>query len=267
MNPKHLFIDQRFEGVCSYCRASADSRDHVPSRILLDEPYPLNLPIAESCTGCNQGFSASEEYAACLIECVKNGTTEPNSKFRPKIAATLNARPAIARRIEECKAISKEGRVIWQPEDHRVREVLLKLARGHVAHELGLQRIDEPVFEATPIPLMSEEQFQSFLEITPSPNYPEIGSRSFINVLKGKPTAYETWYVVQESTYQYAVGQSAGDWVKIVLGGYLACHVVWANSAQLIAQVRSLRSRDDAKARCLLAQTLGCINSEKTYEL
>jgi hypothetical protein len=228
MNPKHFFIDQRFEGVCSYCGVPADSRDHVPSKILIDEPYPPNLPIAESCVGCNQGFSASEEYVACLIDCVKNGTTEPNSEFRPKIAATLKARPAIAQRIEASKSISEEGRIIWQPEGRRVREVLLKLARGHVAHELGLQRIDEPVvFEATPIPSMSEEQLQSFLEITPSSIYPEIGSRSFINSLQGKPTAYEVWCVVQESTYQYAVGQGAGDWVKIVLGGYLACHVVW----------------------------------------
>ena len=100
MNPKHLFIDQRFEGVCSYCGAPADSRDHVPSKILIDEPYPPNLPIAKSCVGCNQGFSASEEYVACLIDCVKNGTTEPNSEFRPKIAAALKARPTIAQRIE-----------------------------------------------------------------------------------------------------------------------------------------------------------------------
>lgn len=228
MDPKHLFIDQRFEGVCSYCGALADSRDHVPSKILLDEPYPLNLPVAESCTSCNQGFSSSEEYVACLIDCIKNGITEPNSNFRPKIAATLRARPAIAQRIEASKSVSEDGMIIWQPEGHRVREVLLKLARGHMAHELGIQHIDEPVsYEAIPIPSMSEKKLESFLKITPSPIYPEIGSRSFINSLKGKPTAYENWCIVQKSAYQYAVGQGARDWVKIVLGDYLTCLVAW----------------------------------------
>lgn len=228
MNPRHLFIDQRFEGLCAYCGAPADSRDHVPSRVLLDEPYPQNLPVAESCTSCNHGFSSSEEYVACFIDCVKNGSTEPNGHFRPKVAATLKARPAIARRIEASKSISEEGVITWQPETDRVREVILKLARGHIAYELGLQRIDEPVlFNAMPLPSMTDEQFQSFFEITPSQIYPEIGSRSFINVLQGRPTAYEQWFTVQEAAYRYAVGQGAGDWVKILLGEYLACHLIW----------------------------------------
>lgn len=228
MDPKQLFIDQRFEGVCSYCGAWANSRDHVPSKILLNEPFPINLPVAESCTICNQGFSVSEEYVACMIECVKHGTTEPNNNFRPKIAATLRARPIIAQKIEASKLISESGVIVWQPETHRVREVVMKLARGHVAHELGLQRIDAPVvFDAIPIPTMSEDQIHSFFELRSSHLYPEIGSRSFINILKGKPSAYESWYVVQESTYQYAVGQGSGDWVKIVIGDYLACQVVW----------------------------------------
>lgn len=228
MDPKQLFIDQRFEGVCSYCGAWANSRDHVPSKILLDEPYPINLPVAESCNICNQGFSVSEEYVACMIECVKHGTTEPNNNFRPKIAATLRARPVIAQKIEAARFISESGMIVWQPEIHRVREVVMKLARGHVAYELGLQRIDSPlVLEIIPIPTMSQDQLQSFFELRSSHIYPEIGSRSFINILKGKSSAYESWYVVQESTYQYAVGQGSGDWVKIVIGDYLACQVVW----------------------------------------
>lgn len=228
VDPNHLYFDRRFVGICSYCGAKADSRDHVPSRVLLDKPYPPNLPVAESCTNCNQGFSSSEEYVACLIECVKHGTTVPNNAFRPGIAATLKARPAIARRIEEGKSISEEGAIVWRPEVDRVREVVLKLARGHVAYELGLQCTDEPEFvDITPIPSMSEHQLHSFFEITTSHIYPEIGSRSFVGLFNGKASAYENWCVVQESNYKYAVGQGAGNWVKMTLGGYLACHVAW----------------------------------------
>jgi len=85
--------------------------------------------------------------------------------------------------------------------------VVLKLARGHIGYELGIQRVDDPVtLQVTPLPVMSEEESQSFFEIEPSAIYPEIGSRSFINAMRGKATAYESWHIVQESTYAYAVG-------------------------------------------------------------
>ncbi len=228
MDPKKLFIDERMKGVCAYCGGVPDSRDHVPSKILLDEPYPENLPIAESCSSCNQGFSASEEYLACLIECVINGTTKPNEYFRPKIAATLKARPSIANKIESSKQVDTNGNLIWQPEEERVKEVILKLARGHMAHELGIQRIDEPEFIAIfPLASLAEDQIESFLSLPSSHLYPEIGSRAFVSVCSDKQTAFENWLVVQKKRYQYAIGQSEGDWVKIVINDYLACHVAW----------------------------------------
>jgi hypothetical protein len=230
MDPKKLFLDDRFRGVCSYCGAVADSRDHVPSRILLDEPYPDNLPVAESCVRCNKGFSLSEEYLACFIECVIQGTTTPDDNFRPKVVETLKARPSIRQRIENCKRVDGNNQTHWVPEAERVEEIVLKLARGHIAYELGLQHIEEPeAVEITPIPCMSEDQLRLFfsLENEVGSLYPEIGSRAFINVLSGKPTAYDQWHVVQRNRYQYVVGQSCGDWVKIVLSNYLACRVAW----------------------------------------
>ncbi|WP_412478759.1 hypothetical protein [Azonexus sp. IMCC34839] len=187
-----------------------------------------NLRISESCTTCNLGFSASEEYLACLLECIKHGTTTPNETFRPKIAATLKARPALSARIEAAKYTSNSGATLWRPEDDRVREVVLKLARGHLSYELGIQRTDAPLtLQVTPLLLMSDEERQSFFDIESAAIYPEIGSRSFINCLSGKPTAYENWLVVQELTYAYAVGQGDGNWVKILIREYLACHVTW----------------------------------------
>ena len=229
MDPKKLFIDDRLKGICAYCGGVPDSRDHVPSKVLLDEPYPENLPVAESCSSCNQGFSAAEEYLACLIECVIHGTTIPNEKFRPKIYATLNARPSLASRIEKGKKIDGNGSIVWQPENECVEEVVLKLARGHIAYELGIQRVDDPeLIEILPLPASTVEQKDDFLSLPSSHLYPEIGSRSFVSVLTGKPSAFENWLVVQNGRYQYAVGQSEGDWVKVLINNYLACHVAWA---------------------------------------
>lgn len=228
MDPKKLFIDERLSGICSYCGAIADSRDHIPSRVFLDKPYPQNLPIAESCTKCNQGFSVSEEYFACLLECIVHGTTNPNGDFRPKITAILNARPSIKEKIECSKVIDENQNILWTPETARIKEVVLKLARGHMAYELGIQHIDEPDFiEILPIPCMSEAQLESFLSLEDTYLLPEIGSRSFINTLAGRTTAYQQWRIVQADRYQYSIGQSQGDWVKFVLSNYLACHVIW----------------------------------------
>lgn len=230
MDPKKLFIDERLKGICAYCGAGADSRDHVPSKTLLDEPYPDNLPVAESCSACNTGFSTDEEYLSCLIECVIHGTTEPDNRFREKVAKTLTARPSIAARIEGGKTLDNNKTPIWQPDWQRVRGVVLKLARGHMSYELGIQHLEEPlIVDIFPAPSLSRDELEKFISLDEDTCllYPEIGSRAYVNLLSGKATAYGHWQVVQEGRYRYAIGQSSGDWVKLILREYLACRVVW----------------------------------------
>lgn len=230
MDPRKLFFDDRFKRICAYCGADAETRDHVPSKVLLDEPYPENLSVAESCWNCNGGFSADEEYLACLIECVIQGTAEPNDRFREKVSRTLKARPSIAARIDSGKVCDETNIPSWQPEWARVREIVLKLARGHMSFELGLQHIEEPsIVEIVPAPCMTKEEIEIFNSTDERGRllYPEIGSRAFIDLMSGKTTPYGGWHVVQEGRYRYAIGQSSGDWVKFVLSEYLACRVVW----------------------------------------
>ena len=38
------FADSRLLNGCIHCGAPAETRDHVPSRCLLERPYPENLP-------------------------------------------------------------------------------------------------------------------------------------------------------------------------------------------------------------------------------
>jgi hypothetical protein len=43
MDPKHrpLFFDNRLGGdTCIYCGGETETREHVQSKVLLDEPYP-----------------------------------------------------------------------------------------------------------------------------------------------------------------------------------------------------------------------------------
>lgn len=83
------FGDQRELGLCTFCGGDTGTRDHCPSKIFLDQPFPDNLPVVPACVECNNNFSADEEYMACLVACVLSGTTEPNLIKRQRIAKIL----------------------------------------------------------------------------------------------------------------------------------------------------------------------------------
>ncbi len=72
------FADDRLVANCVHCAAGTETRDHCPSRMLLDKPYPENLPFLPSCTSCNRGFSLDEEYFACLRACPQTSPLSPS---------------------------------------------------------------------------------------------------------------------------------------------------------------------------------------------
>jgi len=72
------YADDHLLHGCIYCEHGAEeTRDHVVSKVLLDRPYPDNLPKVPACFDCSNGFSRDEEYVVALIECVRAGSTEP----------------------------------------------------------------------------------------------------------------------------------------------------------------------------------------------
>jgi hypothetical protein len=45
------FGDQRTLAYCAFCGGETGTRDHCPSRIFLDQPFPDNLPVVPvTCT-------------------------------------------------------------------------------------------------------------------------------------------------------------------------------------------------------------------------
>src|SRR5437879_4595508 len=120
------FGDERQTAFCAYCAGPTETRDHVPSRVLLDQPYPENLPVVFACEACNQSFSADEEYVACLIDCVIAATTSPNAPGRSKVRRILSEKRALAARLEAARfGIGAATR--FQIEFERIRNVVLKL--------------------------------------------------------------------------------------------------------------------------------------------
>jgi len=233
MDPRHLPVDKRLTGCCVFCGGPPDTRDHVPSRILLDEPLPAYLPVVDACGGCNQSFSLDEEYLACLLDCVLSGTADPEGLQRKKVRLALSHNPKLTKMLDKCKRVDEAGRLVWQPQDDRVRNTVLKLARGHAAYELSLPQLEDPLeVTAAPFVAMSEEQHSGFEDALGGTiqGWPEVGSRAFHRACGAAPDPLEEdrgWVVVQPGRYRYCVMQTGGVLVQMVLSEYLACRVVW----------------------------------------
>lgn len=219
--------DNRFSGLCVYCGRRAGTRDHVPSRVLLDEPFPTNLPVVLSCEDCNLSFSLDEAYLACLIDAIRTGSTLPGSEMRSKVRRILEHNPLLAARIERNKVANSSG-LFWQPELDRVRSVVLKLARGHAAFEFGEARLEEPEdVDIIPLVSMSAAERTGFERSPASGLWPEVGSRAMQRLVVTWPQDDGGWLEVQRDRYRYAVGSQCGLTVRLVLSEYLACRVSW----------------------------------------
>lgn len=218
------YSDRRLRAHCVHCGRGTGTRDHVPSRVLLDEPYPENLPVVPCCAGCNGGLSADEEYLACLVDCVLAGTAVPGERHRPRIRAILQRAPALAARLERARS-SADGRTLFAPEEPRVRRVILKLARGHAAHELAELQPGEPShLWFGPLPFLSAEQRKGFERIDRAALWPEVGSRALVRLVEGS----DDWLVVQPGRYRFAAHLApAGPAVKLVVSEYLAAECRW----------------------------------------
>lgn len=52
---------------CLYCGRPADTREHVPPKALLEQPWPNNLRTVPACGDCNGSWSLDEEYLAIVL--------------------------------------------------------------------------------------------------------------------------------------------------------------------------------------------------------
>jgi len=225
------FSDNRLDTQCAYCGEFPDTRDHVPSKILLEKPFPENLPVVPSCLNCNNGFSLDEEYFACLIECVICGTTELDKLSRESIRKILGHKNKLKIRLD--KALVNDNRNIhFKIETERVENVLLKLAYGHAKFENSETQFSKPEnIWFKPLDLMDETEREYYFSVTELKKAPEIGSRAMQNLYlteSGIPT--DNWNIVQDEIYIYSVTNTINNLkVRIIIWNYLACEIIWNN--------------------------------------
>lgn len=227
MQQLKTYGDERTLAFCAFCGGKTGTRDHCPSRVLLDEPYPENLPVVPACQACNTRFSSDEEYLACLLGCVLAGSTDPAKVRRAKIKRILEAKPALTARIEAGRN-SSGGDAIFSIEESRVRRVVTKLAQGHSLfelHELCLDAPEQIWFK--PFVLMTNTERDNFESPEPSSRWPEVGSRAMQRIVETGSAIESGWLQVQPENYRYLAEAGAGISIRIVISEYLACQVRW----------------------------------------
>lgn len=221
------FGDQRTLKYCAFCGGETGTRDHCPSRVFLDQPFPENLPVVPACVGCNSSFSIDEEYLACLISCVLAGSTDPNKIDREKIAKILQRKEALRSKLESSISVV-EGKTIFEPEHNRVKTVLTKLAQGHALFELHeLVARDPDDISIFPMLTLTERQRIDFERPVATEVWPEVGSRAMQRMLTGQDMDQNGWIIVQPNMYRYTASAVGYIEVRIVINEYVGFIARW----------------------------------------
>lgn len=215
---------------CVYCPELATTWDHVPPKVFLDRPLPPNPPKVRACSPCNSRTSKDEEWLACFIDSVVAGTARPNGGHRSRIERSLEHSSLLSARIEKRGREDIDGcTLVWQPEKKRVENVMVKLARGHVAYLLGHapQQVPNDI-RYSPIIVMDREAMGEFESPASQGMWPDS-----LSALKRAAHEFtmdsrlNRWLVVQEGRYRYRVSLRPRVRVWMVLCDYLAAEVSW----------------------------------------
>ena len=206
------------------------SQDHIPTKALLNPPYPENLMGVGMCRECNSGFSEDEEYFAAFLASVVSGSTEPDPLQFPTASRILARKPLLRSRIDAARHVevtsSGSTMVTWTPELERIERVIVKNARGHLLFEL-VQTVESPPTHVNILPreLLSPQQLSGFERPEGLVGWPEVGSRLMLRLLETGEVRHGGWIEVQCGVYRYAVDDMPR--VRMVFREYLAVEVIW----------------------------------------
>lgn len=220
------FGDKRQTDYCIYCGKGIETKEHAPPKVLLDKPYPENLPTVQACTTCNQGYSLDEEYFACLIECARVGSVDLKIIKRDKIRSILSRKTSLLDKLE--KAITKmpSGQKAFSIEPERFKKILLKIAQGHALYEQNQPKREDEIssFAFGTLEILSEEARANFEMIPQAYKAPEVGSRAMQNILISTDLIGVPWIEVQENRYRYLTFEEG---VRMVFSEYVWCEIIW----------------------------------------
>ncbi len=224
------FADFRHALTCIHCGAPKDgrpfTRDHLPTKSLLDRPLPTDLPTLDICGPCNNELSRDEEYLKVLLACIFAGTCEPDELQDAKVARALGRNGPLLAAMRDARNSDQLGRVTWRPDFDRLLPPLIKNARGHFAYELEERPEGDPtVANAASLQCLESSARAAFETVSIGSAWPEIGSRMMDRLVSGRDFL-DGWIVVKPSVYRYAIHEYSA--VRIVIREYLAFEAIWS---------------------------------------
>jgi hypothetical protein len=230
--------NNRHPSICIYCTAEADSREHIPSRIFLDKPYPDNLAIAPACSRCNSDFSMDELYVACFLDYFFYALAGKQTNLRLKTKEAFAHDENLSNKISSCFNMQGEKLAVTY-DFERIKRIVLKLSVGHVANKLDcLVNLQDDVhhFAMRFKPDLLPEEMHLFEELPIINKLPEIGS-DFVHhdlfiaerVDGSDVIGFLPWQIVQEGNYRFMAFHSGNDTttVRIVIFELLFAEVIF----------------------------------------
>ncbi len=130
---------------CIYCGSPADTRDHVPPKLLLEEPRPNNLRTAPACQPCNASWSLDEEYLGIALAQVGHYEHLTAKVARGgSVDRALVASPRLDDLIIKALNPGPDGRIWFTPDIQRIARITTKIAFGLYCLRYGLNmRLDD----------------------------------------------------------------------------------------------------------------------------
>jgi hypothetical protein len=230
------FSDDRLKSWCLHCGGwlvNLDCNvDHAPSKSLLQDPRPENLPTVPVCKTCNSGFSKDEAYMVACLSAAMSRTTEPAKQIIPSARRILEKSEPLQTEINRSSGyttIGGEQRLVWKPDLERIERVVVKNARGHAFFEIGEPMMHKPAsVKIVPLEYIPAGERAEFEDVGSGMGFlPEVGSRMMTRVFTGEDLTDDGWVLVQEGVYRYAAMQTGLMTVRSVMYEFLATEVYW----------------------------------------
>ncbi|MBQ9763563.1 MAG: hypothetical protein IJV92_04315 [Phascolarctobacterium sp.] len=229
----YTFFEKTSENGCIYCGSPASTREHVPSKTFLIEPYPENMCVVPACFECNNGYSRDEKYVSCFLDVLKAAIYDGyvcNSNTIIRLSQDDNLKKLLD---EQIKVIDEK--VYYTIDEKRLCNIILKLAKGHAGFELDYVCLDDCEIKlAYNFAFnMSESDIGVFAEVPEISVVHEVGSRCcnapliLRNIKTGDESAFLFWHEVQENQYRYQTvyNEDGVISVKIVIYEILYCRI------------------------------------------
>lgn len=117
--------------ICFYCSGFADTRDHIPSKNLLEKPYPNNLMTIDCCRKCNNSFSLDEEYFLnVLVEVSDNFVLQSKKAPGGNVYKARQRSAKLKSLIQNSLIDVGNGKIYFKHDNNRIKRIIEKNALG-----------------------------------------------------------------------------------------------------------------------------------------